>query len=367
MRAINASALMVTLLILAGCGENQQSALARPHAERVSLPLIELAPRQFSQPLIADNGDLLDVKDVIEDGQRLLVLNGRPEELWEMPLAPPHALRRISRPREFGQASVRVMTAHSRGISYLGLDGRLRVMEREAPDVLARTVRAFPPMQRPVALGEWLNGRWVAVHSVLTMSSASSILDSVVVSTLDESDSVSRVYAFERTGPSRPEKLLLDLVSGRVVRGQVVLTANDPARIITVLERAVRIDTLLDAPARPFSAADLEVMNREMRDSRMPPAVRAAPFPAHQFAAVTALPVEGGYLVVAQAGEESFVADLYCGVHFRRTVLSRTSISKIFVVERGLAVVDEPVDAASESPARLSYYRAQDFIAECTK
>lgn len=357
---------MAVLLVLAACGENQQSSRKAEPATRVPMPVIEATRAQFGRPLVATNGDFLDVKDVIEDGERLLVLNGKPEELWELPMAPPHTLRRLSAPREFGQASVRAMTAHSSGISFLGLDGKLRVMSSDAPEVLARTVRAWEPMQRPVALGEWRDGQWIAVHLVLTMKSTAVLMDSVIVSTLDREDRVTRVYAFERAGPSRADKLFLDVLAGRALRGQVILVGNAPLRVITISADSVRVDTLLDAPLRPIDEAELAKLRRELADSRTPQFALEAPLLTREPAAA-ALPISGGYLVVAQAGSDVFVADLYCGVRFRKTVLSRTSISGMFVTQRGLAVVDEPEANASESPSRLSYYRASDFISECTQ
>ncbi len=367
MRLIDALPSVVVLLGLAACGESQQSTTTRSSSRRDSIAVVEAAAPRLQRPLVASDESFIDAKDVIEDGSRLLVLNGKPEELWELPMSSPHTLRRISEPRQFGQASVRAMVAHSAGISFLGVDGRLRVMSKRDPAILERSLRAYAPMQRPVALGESADGQWLAVHATMAVIGAVTVVDSIAVSTLDASGRVLRVHAFERAGPSRPEAFFLDRISARVLAGRAVLVGSAPARIITVTSGAPRVDTLLDAPERPFDAAELERMRRSVADARTPQSVRESPLPVYLSPVVAALPFRGGHLVVAEIGADSRAADLYCENRFRRTVLSRPSIVEIFVTASGLAVIDEASDASPETPPRLSFYRAEDLIAECAK
>lgn len=367
MRLIDAVPSVVVLLGLAACGESQQSTSTPPRSKRDAVPVVEVAAPRLQRQLVATDGSFIDAKDVVEDGARLLVLNGKPEELWELPMSSPHTLRRISEPRQFGQASVRAMVAHSAGISFLGVDGRLRVMRKSDPAILERTLRAYAPMQRPVALGESADGGWLAVHATMAVVGSATVVDSIAVSTLDASGRVLRVHAFERAGPSRPAAFFLDRIAGRVLAGRAILVGSAPARIITVTSGAPRVDTLLDAPARPFDTDELERIRRSVADARTPQSVREAPLPTHVSPVVAALPFPGGHLAVAEIGAESRVADLYCENRFRRTVLSRPSIVEIFVTMNGLAVIDEASDAAPETPPRLSFYRAVDLIAECTR
>jgi len=79
------------------------------------------------------------------------------------------------------------------------------------------------------------------------------------------------------------------------------------------------------------------------------------------------LPFAFGYLVVAQGGEQARFLDLYCGRTFRRTLISRAGLHELFVVEGGIVAVDEPPSDAPDRPLVLSFYRSQDFHAECAR
>lgn len=358
---------MVVLLGLVACGEPQQSTTRGEVRERDNVPTVEAAPPRFSHPLISPDGAFLDVRDVAVQGAQLLVLTGKPEEVWELSLQAPRVLRRIAEPRKFGQASVRAMAAHSRGLSFLGLDGRLRLMSREDPAVLARTVRAFAPMMRPVALGEQEDGQWVAVHAHIAVSDATAYADSVIVSTVSASEQVTRIFAMERVGPGRPGMLFRDRITGRVLNGVAVLAGSEPVRVIRISSSAIRIDTLLGAPERPMPDSELQKLRKRLQDARTPQVAREAPLPLLLSAAVAAIPFAGGMLVVAEAGVETFAADLYCGRTFKKTVLSRSTLSSIFVTPGGLVAIDEPDSEGADAPARLSFYPLDDFLSECAK
>jgi hypothetical protein len=356
----------LTLLVLAGCGEDQQSLQRQVSVPTVAVADVELVEPVLTRDLRTEAGTLLVAKDVIEDSGRLLVLTTKPEELWELAFEAPYALRRITEPRKFGQASVQAMAAHSNGVSFIGLDGRLRVMRPDAPDQLAKTVAAFPSMHRPLALGEWSEKRWLAIHGVITVLGTSLFADSVIVSAFDLDNHVTRVAAFERAGPGRPDAFFADLIGARVFRDRAVLVGTDPVRVVSLREQSMRVDSLLDAPQRPLEARSLEKLKKELESPRIPQFVRDSRFPDFQPAALAALPFATGFVVVAAISDDITAADLYCGNRFRRTVISRASAREMFVTENGLAVIDESITDAS-IPARLSFYRLQDFIPECTK
>lgn len=357
----------LTLLVLAGCGEDQQS----PNPQYQSAPVVEVASVEFAGPTLTKelrtaDGTLLVVSDVIEDNERLLLLTSKPEELWELPLRESGTLRRLSEPRKFGQASVQAMAAHSNGISFIGLDGRLRVMKPEAPEQLATTIRAYPSMHRPLALGEWGERRWIVVHAAIAVLGNSSFVDSVLITTLDADGRVTRLAGFERAGPTRPNAFFADRIAARAFRDRVVLVGSDPARVIWLRGDGIQQDSLLDAPRRPIEAQALEKLRKEIERSGTPQFVRDSPFPAVQPAVLSALPFAAGYLVVAAVSDDVSAADLYCGNRFRQTLISRASAREMFVTETGVAVIDESITDPS-LPARLSFYRIQDLISECTK
>ncbi len=378
MRTIAKHSFALTLLVLAACGGDQQS--GRTGEE---IAVVEAVPPRFTQPLLADDGTMLSVRDVIARDSALLILDGSSGELWQLdltstptPVSTPTgtpALRRLSRPRQFGQGDVFAMTAHSAGLSLIGIDGVLRVMQRADADELAYTIRAFRPIHRPIALGEWPSGRWVAVHSVVVLQGTP--VDSVIVSALEPAGHVSRVFGTERSGPSRPDAFMVDPISARALRDRVVLVGADPARVISISATGTatgtridtQVDTLLNSPRRELSAAEQAGLEKMLTDPRTPAALRQSRRPEQRPAARAALPLAEGYLVVAQGGEEAQFLDLYCGRTFRRTLISRAGLNDIFVVDGGIVTIDEPPSDAPERPQVLSYYRSRDFLTECAK
>lgn len=364
MRPIAMQSFTLILLILAACGEDQQS--RRTHEE---IAAVEAVSPRVAHALVADDGTLLSVRDVVAADSALLILDGSSGELWRMELARTSsrtpALRRVFRPRQFGQGDVFAMAAHPAGLSVIGIDGTLRVMERADADRLSFTVRAFKPINRPLTLGEWPSGRWVAVHSVVVLRDTP--IDSVIVSAFDSAGRVSRVLSFERSGASRPDAFLVDPVSARALRDRVVLVGAEPARVLTISATGTRTDTLLNPPRRELSAAERAGLERMFTDPRTPAALRASRRPEQRPAARAALPFAEGYLVVAQGGEDAQFVDLYCGRTFRRTLISRAGLNAAFVVEGGIVTVDEPPSDAPERPQVLSFYRSQDFLTECAR
>ncbi len=359
MKALSILSMAPSLLVLAACGGDQQ---VRETPE--DLPVIEAVTPVVTRDLKADDGALLAVRDLVSDGDALMLLDGPADEVWRLSLRPPYTLERVSRPRRFGQPEVFAMAAHSAGLTFIGVDGTLRVMEPADADMLARTIRAFAPVHRPIALGEWDGRHWVAVHAVTVLRETA--VDSVIVSRVAPDGAVSRVYGYERAGRSRPHQFLADPMGARVVAGRVVLVGADPARIITIGDTEVRVDTLLEVPRRELSAKERNGLQRMLDDPRLPATLRNAVLPDRRPAAIAALPFDGGYAVVAQGSEEAQFVDLYCGRAFRRTLLARAGLHDIFVVAGGLVTIDDPPLEAPESPARLSFYRVTDFIAECS-
>jgi len=371
MRTIANQSFALALLVLAACGGDQQS---RRTGEKVAdvtgeeIAVIEAVSPHVTQPLLADDGTMLSVRDVIATDSALLILDGSSGEVWQLDLTSTHtstALRRLSRPRQFGQGDVFAMAAHSAGLSVIGVDGALRVMQRADADRLAYTIRAFRPIHRAIALGEWPSGRWVAVHSVVVLQGTP--VDSVIVSAVDSAGQVSRLFGTERSGPSRPDAFMVDPISARALRDRVVLVGADPARVISIASKGVRIDTLLNPPRRELSAAERAGLERMLSDPRTPAALRASRQPRQRPAARAALPFPEGYLVVAQGGEEAQFVDLYCGRTFRRTLISRGGLNDVFVVEGGIVTVDEPPSDAPDLPQVLSFYLSRDFLKECAK
>jgi hypothetical protein len=356
-------ALMGTLALLgtlAACGGSAQD--ARPDdGEPELVESVEAAAPAFSQELADGNGQLLSPDDVIAADGQLLLLDD--DELFTLALSPPHQPRLISELRRFGQQAVFAMATHPRGISLLGVDGQLRVMEPDAPQRLARTLRVFAAGHRPIVLGA-VEGDWIAAHAVVTPTGGSGVLDSVIVSQVDSQGRVRRRAGFERVGPSRPDAFLRDRLSARMVGAAVVMTGSDPARVIQLGSASEQTDTLDGAPRRAMNARERAGLRRLLASPSTPPFVRDAAPPEVRPAALAALPVDGGFLVVAQLGEEAQGVDLYCGRRFRRTVLARPGLRRVFVAG-GIVAVDEPVTAASEGPARLSLYRPEDLAAEC--
>lgn len=354
-----ASASLLTLLLLvAACGGDQQ--LPRS-AERT--PEIETVAPILSVDLVGADGALLSLRDAVSAAERLLLFDASADEVWTLPFAPPRRLQRSVRTREFGQADVFAMAAHSSGLSLLGVDGLLRVMRPAEPDRIERTVRAFAPIHRPIALGEWSGGGWVAVHALLVLQGTP--VDSVIVSSVDAAGRVGRVFSLERSGPSRHGTFLVDPVGARAFSGRVVIVGADPARIITVTPTGVRNDTLLETPLRPLNEAEVAGLKRMLDAPGVPAMIRGARFPDRRPVALSALPFEGGFLVVAQGGEFTEFLDLYCGRRFRRTVLARATLRRIFLVERGVVAVDEPRRGDVDEPDRLAFYRVEDYRHEC--
>lgn len=348
------------LLVLAACGGDRQ--LRLPAAEIADLEIVKPA---VTRALEADDGTLLSARDVVADAGALFILDGSSEEVWRLSLEPPHGLTRVSRPRRFGQTAVFAMSAHAAGLSLIGVDGVLRVMDPDDPDQMSRTIRAFASLHRPLALGEWQDLHWVTVHAVTVLREEA--VDSVIVSSVSPAGAVTRVYGYERAGKSRADAFMADPMSARVVDGRVVLVGADPARVITVGPGSVRVDTLLDAPVRDLNASERSGLQRMLEDPRLPASLRRARLPERRPAAIDALPFAGGYAVVAQGGEEARFLDLYCGQSFRRTLLSRAGVNEIFVVDGGVVAIDDPPLTNAERPERLSFFRSQDFIAECNK
>ena len=374
MRTIANHSFALTLLVLAACGGDQQ--LQRTGEKvavvtREEIAVVEAVSPHVTQPLLADDGTMLSVRDVVATDGALLILDGSSSELWQLDLrsAPTPTstptLHRVSRPRQFGQGDVFAMAAHSAGLSVIGIDGALRVMQRADADKLAYTIRAFRPIHRPIALGEWPSGRWVAVHSLVVLQGTP--VDSVVVSVVDSAGHVSRVFGYERSGPSRAHAFMVDPISARALRDRVVLVGADPARVISISATSTRTDTLLDPPRRELSAVERAGLEKMLTDPRTPAALRSSRRPEWRPAARAALPFAEGYLVVAQGGEDAQFLDLYCGRTFRRTLISRGGLNEVFVVEGGIVTVDEPPVDAPERPQVLSFYRSQDFLTECAK
>ncbi|MBK7905222.1 MAG: hypothetical protein IPJ78_01510 [Gemmatimonadetes bacterium] len=371
---IASHAFALTLLVLAACGGDQQGPRAgagRAELTGETVAVVEAVPPRFTLPLRADDGTLLSVRDVIATDRALLILDGSSGEIWQLELpgsttpASPPALHRISRPRQFAQGDVFAMAAHPAGLSVIGIDGALRVMERADADRLAYIIRAFRPIHRPLALGEWTDGRWVAVHAVVVLQGAP--VDSVLVTAVDSAGRVARVFGLERTGPSRPDAFVVDPISARALRGRLVLVGADPARVLSLSPTGSTVDTLLDPPRRELGPAERSGIERMRTDPRTPDAIRASRPPRQRPAALAALPFAFGYLVVAQGGEEARFLDLYCGRTFRRTLLSRAGLNDLFVVDGGIVAVDEPPRDAPDRPLVLSFYRSQDFHAECAE
>ena len=378
MRTIANHSFALVLLVLAACGGDQQSQRTGKNIIDVTgeaIAVVEAVSPHVTQPLLADDGTMLSVRDVVATDGALLILDGSSGELWQLDLASTPTStatpRLVSRPRRFGQGDVFAMTAHSAGLSLIGIDGALRVMQRADADKLAYTIRAFRPIHRPIALGEWPSGRWVAVHSVVVLQGTP--VDSVIVSAVDSAGRVSRVFGTERSGPSRPDAFMVDPISARALRDRVVLVGADPARVISISISAsgtridTQVDTLLDPPRRELSAGERAGLQKMLTDPRTPAALRSSRRPEQRPAARAALPFAGGYLVVAQGGEEAQFLDLYCGRTFRRTLISRAGLNDVFVVEGGIVTVDEPPSDAPERPQVLSFYRSQDFLTECAK
>lgn len=372
MRTIANHSFALTLLVLAACGGDQQSQRTGKDIADVTgeeIAVLEAVSPHVTQPLLADDGTMLSVRDVVATDSALLILDGSSGELWQLDLMGTPTPRLVSRPRQFGQGDVFAMTAHSAGLSLIGIDGALRVMQRADADELAYTIRAFRPIHRPIALGEWPSGRWVAVHSVVVLQNTP--VDSVIVSAVDSAGHVSRLFGTERSGPSRPDAFMVDPIGARVLRDRVVLVGADPARVISISSNGTRIDTrvdtLLDPPRRELSAGERAGLQKMLTDPRTPPALRTSRRPEQRPAARAALPFAEGYLVVAQGGEEAQFLDLYCGRTFRRTLISRAGLNDVFVVEGGIVTVDEPPSDAPERPQVLSFYRSRDFLTECAK
>lgn len=380
MRTIANHSFALTLLVLAACGGDQQSRrtggnIADPTGEGIAT--VEAVSPHVTQPLLAADGTMLSVRDVVASDSGLLILDGSSGELWQLDLTRTPTgtatntptLRRVSSPRQFGQGDVFAMTAHSAGLSMIGIDGVLRVMQRADADELAYIIRAFKPIHRPIALGEWPSGRWVAVHSVVVLQGTA--VDSIIVTAVDSAGRVSRLFGTERSGPSRPDAFMVDPISARALRDRVVLVGAEPARVISISATRTpidtRIDTLLDPPRRALGAAEQAGLQKMLTDPRTPPVLRASRRPVHRPAARAALPFAEGYLVVAQGGEEAQFLDLYCGRTFRRTLISRPGLNDLFVVNGGIVTVDEPPIDAPERPQVLSFYRSQDFLSECAK
>jgi len=360
MRRIANSPFALTLLGLVACGEAQQD----QRTEEVIAP-IETAAPAVTRDLVSQDGTLLSVRNAIAAEDGLLLFDGASDEVFLLSTKLPFELKRISRPRQFGQSDVFAMAAHSNGLSLLGVDGSLRLMEKSDPDRIERSIHAFAPIHRPMALGEWTDVGWVAVHALLVMGDAP--VDSVIVSSLDSAGKVGRVFAFERSGPSRPGAFVVDPVGARASARQVVLTGADPARIITITPEGVRIDTLLETPRRALNDEELAGMQRLFTGAARPAMLRDARLPDRRPAAVSALPFDGGYLVVAQGGEVAEFVDLYCGRTFRRTVLARATLRSVFLVAGGVVTVDDPPRDRADEPDRIAYYRIQDFTNECSK
>lgn len=354
------SSMVLSLLFLAACGGEQT-----PSAPAEVIAEVEIVRPVVQRDLVASDGMLLSPRDIVGGDESLLILDSSSDEVWELSLKPTHELRRVSRPRRFGQARVFAFTAHPAGLSLIGVDGSLRVMNRENPDELARTLRVFAPRHRPIALGVLPSGGWVAVHSVLVIQN--SMVDSVIVSTIDTAGRVARRFGFERSGPSRPGMFLVDRVSARAIGDRVFLAGADPARVITVTAESLWVDSLLDAPVREINEKEREGIRQMLNAGTTAASLRQSKPPTQRYPVLDALPFEGGYLVVAQGGEEATFVDLYCERTFRRTVLSRASLTEIYTTKYGLAAVDEPTPAKPDAPARLSLYRPQDFLAECAQ
>lgn len=360
MRTIASHSLALTLLVLAACSGDQQS-----RRSDMAVATVEAVSPEVTHALLADDGTLISVRDVVATDSALMILDRSSSEVWRLELQRTSTLRRVSRPRQFGQGDVFAMATHPAGLSLLGIDGALRVMQRPDADRLAYTIRAFRPVHRPMALGEWPSGRWVAVHALVVLQGASA--DSVVVSAVDSAGRVSRVFGLERSGPSRPDAFMVDPISARVLGGRVVLVGADPARVLFISVQGTQVDTLIDAPRRELSAVERNGLERMLADPRTPAALRSSRRPGQRPAALAALPFAEGYLVVAQGGEDAKVLDLYCGRTFRRTLLSRVGLHDIFVVDGGIVTVDEPASEAPERPQVLSFYRGTDFLTECAK
>lgn len=349
----------LALLALAACGEGRQQA----DAPEVITPVQVVAP-QVVRALAADDGTLLAVRAVVAADGGLLVLDGASGEVWRLALDASGALHRVASPRGYGQADVYAMADHPGGLSVLGIDGTLRVMDAADGDRPSRRIRAFEPRHRPLALGEWTGG-WAAVHALVVVKD--SYIDSVIVSAVDSAGRVSRLYGLERSGPGRPGRMLVDPVRAHAFRDRIVLVGADPARVVVITPQAVRVDTLRDVPERALSGRERRGLDEALAGPRAPAALRNERRPSHRPAAVAALPLPGAFVVVAQGGEEAKFADLYCGGRFRRTLLARPDLNEIFVVESGLVAIDDPPVDAPERPLTLSFYRSEDLLAECAK
>ncbi|HRN52541.1 MAG TPA: hypothetical protein PK788_03545 [Gemmatimonadaceae bacterium] len=358
---LRASSKALVLLVLAACGGDQQQGVAEE-----DVPSIEVVRPQFERALVASDGTLLSPRDVVSGRNSLLVLDESADEVWELPLAPSSETRRVSRPRRFGQSGVFAYTQHSAGLSLLGVDGALRVMDAADPDRLERTMRAFAPRHRPVALGESESGGWVTVHSLLVLA-GDAAADSVIVSVVDTAGRVTRRYGFERAGPSRPRMFVADFVSARALGDRIVIGGAEPARVITVTAARVTVDTLENVPVRELNANERAGLDRVRNDARAPQMLREARVPGGRPAVRGALPIDGGFLVVAQGREAAQFVDLYCGRSFARTVLARPTIEEIFVTTHGIVAIDAPRVSGADAPAMLSYYAASDFLSECAK
>lgn len=338
---------VVLLLFACGGGEEQVARSDRPRP--LAAPV---APPAFSITLRAAGSTILEPSEVIETDSGLYLF-ASPDELWFAPFDGSDRTPRLAGSlRKFGQGAVFVLASHPDGIGVAGVDGRLRLMSYSDPTQLEYSRIIAQALNRPLGLSATGDGGWIVAHSRMrTWANRAAISDSTVALHVSASGEVERLWAFERVGAERPAAFLVDHMAATGLRDTLVIVGSSPARIILVTTNGVRVDTLMDVPARPLTEQDRSGL-REVTGSEQFPHLRRAALPEAHFALLKARPIGRAMYAVARTGERRFVLDLYCDRRFRTTVLGDADILDIFPGQRGATVLHE---IGEEGDVRLDF------------
>lgn len=339
---LSRSSLGVVLLLFA-CGGGEEQALRRDRSRPAAAPIV---PPAFSVTLRAAGTSILEPSEVIETDTALYLFDAGANELWFVPFrGPDHAPRLVGSLRKFGQGSVFVLASHPDGIGVAGVDGRLRLMSYSDPTNLEYSRRIAQPLNRPLGLAGTSDGGWLIAHSRMrAWGNGAGVSDSTIALYVSAAGQVKRVWAFERVGEARPHAFIVDRMAASGIPDTLVVVGASPARVIRITMNGVRIDTLLDVPARPITDADRAGLE-EVRSSDRFPHLRRATLPEAHVAVLRARALARATFVVARIAERRLVLDLYCDLRYRSTVLADTSIIGIVPGQRGATVLHEVGDA----------------------
>jgi hypothetical protein len=356
-------------LVLVAVGLGLALACGRGDSREPSRPVVPISTRFTPAQTIAlgsrPGGPHEPEYLVQATADELLSIEKGTQDLWALPLTSGRRPRRVGPLR--GRGRTRIVGAAGRNgtLAMLDLTGTLWLYRAGEARPFSQSRVSVPRGTRAVALLATADSSWLIVEERSSMDGATrTARDSLLVVAVAPGGVVRGDWGFERAGPARPDAFLADFVAASSYGDTVVLTAADPARITMWLnaDSASRRQVLLaDVPRRPMSASDRAELATAANSVNVS-LVRGAALPEFYPPVAGARPDGQAWFVVAGTGRNSFALDYYCHGRFAGTLLEHAAVTRISLLERGVAVVR---DDMSRGGLSVEFYPYSVFERSC--